>query len=275
MLHDILSVAMLLAVALAPVLAAWRCFARSPYGFLESLLFFADVLLTRLLWRTSPLPPLPIAEGRGAVIVCNHRSSVDPFFIQLVAGRPVHWLVAIEYCEHPAFAWFLRACQVIPVRRSGADTAATKAAIRLAAEGGLIGMFPEGRINMTERFMLPCRPGAATIALRAGVPLIPCYIEGSPFNRVPWSPFFMPARVTVQFGEPIDVPQRHESPEERPSATDLIRECVQRIAKLAGQDDFAVEIAGRKWRPTKAELQADMEAASQRRRQARRMRWRR
>jgi 1-acyl-sn-glycerol-3-phosphate acyltransferase len=272
MLHDILSVAMLLAVALAPVLVAWRCFARSPYGFLESLLFFADVLLTRLLWRTSPPPPLPVAEGRGAVIVCNHRSSVDPFFIQLVAGRPVHWLVASEYCEHPAFAWFLRTCQVIPVRRSGADTAATKTAIRLAREGGLIGMFPEGRINMTEQFMLPCRPGAATIALRAGVPLVPCHIEGSPYDRFPWSPFFMPARVTVQFGEPIHLPQRHASHGERPLATDLIRECVRKIAELAGQEDFAVEFAGRNWRPTEAELEADMEAAARRRRRARRMR---
>jgi 1-acyl-sn-glycerol-3-phosphate acyltransferase len=95
------------------------------------------------------------------VIVANHRSSVDPFFIQVVAPRAVHWMVAREYCEHWAFRWFLRTCEVIPVSRGGIDTAATKQAIRLARGGGLIGMLPEGRINMTEEFMLPARPGAA------------------------------------------------------------------------------------------------------------------
>jgi hypothetical protein len=43
---------------------------------------------------------------------------------------------------------------------------------------------------MTDEFMLPVRPGVAMIALKSKVPLLPCYIEGSPYGGTAWSPFF-------------------------------------------------------------------------------------
>ena len=253
----------LVAVPLAALAAA---FARSPYTPAQTVLYFVSILLTRILWRTSVPARLPLATEQGAVLVCNHKSSVDPFFVQLVAARPVHWMVAREYCEHPAFAWFLSTCEVIPVRRGGIDTAATKSAIRLAREGGLIGMFPEGRINMTEDFMLPCRPGAVVIALRAGVPLLPVYIEGSPYNQVPWSPFFLPARVRVTFGRPIDLSQYEHHANEKQLAATLLADCIAELALLAGRADYQVRLAGKNWKPTAAELQADMAASARRRR---------
>src|SRR4030095_7574826 len=99
----------------------------------------------------------------------------------------------------------LRTCELIPVNRRGVDTASTKLAIRLAEAGDLIGMLPEGRINRTEEFMLPVRPGEPLIALKARVPIVPCYIEGSPFAGAVWSPFFMTARVVVHFGQPLEL----------------------------------------------------------------------
>ncbi len=64
--------------------------------------------------------------------------------MQLAARRRVHWMVAREYCEHPVFGLILGAAQVIPTNRSGMDTAATKAAIRLTKAGRLVACFPRG-----------------------------------------------------------------------------------------------------------------------------------
>ena len=50
---------------------------------------------------------------------------------------------------------------------------------------------------MTDEFLLPCRPGAALVALKAKAVVLPCYIHGAPYRRYPWSPLFMPARVEV------------------------------------------------------------------------------
>ena len=220
-------------------------------------------LLCRLLWRTRwhNTPSLP--AGQGAVIVCNHRSSVDPFFVQTSTRRKIHWMVAREYCQNPALRWFLGSCEVIPVGRGGIDTAATKAAIRLAGGGEVVGMLPEGRINMGEELLLPARPGAALVALKAGVPIIPCYIKGAPYRRYPWSPLIMLARVEVRFGEPIDVQPWLDSGEEH-AAKELTLHALKAIAALADEPDFEPQLAGRSWKPTEAELNAAYAAQDER-----------
>ncbi len=194
----------LLLLALSTVAYVVWLFKTSDYDFEESLLYAPTYFFGRLLWRVQFLNAPPVALRRGgAVLVANHRSSVDPFFIQLAAKRRVHWMVAREYCEHGATAPILRLCQVIPTNRSGMDNAATKTAIRLVRSGRLIGMFPEGQLNHTLQPLLPVRSGAALVALRAGVPIIPIWLSGSPYRREVWSPLTMSANVKISFGEPI------------------------------------------------------------------------
>ena len=244
--HEVVASGFLVLLAVAAVTYALVWCWRLPYGLWQATIYFTALLLTRVLWRTQ-VPPLPLPPGQGAVIVCNHRTSVDPFFIQIVANRYVRWMVAREYCEHPAFGWFLRAVRAIPTNRGGVDTAATKLAIRAASQGELIGMFPEGRINRTDEFMLPGRPGAALVALRARVPILPCYIEGAPYGGHAISPLFMPARVRVRFGEPLDVSAYCDRDPDPATLGNLCLEAMQAIAKLADRDDFQPRLAGRKW----------------------------
>ena len=58
-----------------------------------------NLTVNRLLWRTTVSGPLPIGPDQGAVIVCNHRSGIDPLLIQMATERVVHWMVAGEYFE--------------------------------------------------------------------------------------------------------------------------------------------------------------------------------
>src|SRR5439155_13555408 len=138
---------------------------------------------------------------------------------------------------------------VIPVSRGGVDTAATKAAIRIVSRGGLVGMLPEGRINMTDEFMLPVRPGAALVALKAGAPIVPCYIQGSPYRRYPWSPVLMPARVVVHFGSPVDLSEFYGREGEAGVAQEALAKTLKGLSKLAGQEGLEPRVAGRKWKP--------------------------
>lgn len=191
----------LLAVA---CMYAVRLFRQSDYSTWESCLYLPTYLMGRLLWRVYFTNQAPDAlRTSGGVLAANHRSSVDPFFVQLAARRRVHWMVAKEYCQHAAFGPLLRALQVIPTNRSGMDTAATKTALRITQSGRLVGMFPEGRINQTSAPLLPLRAGAALVACRSQVPIIPLWIDGSPLGKTVWSPLLMPARVKITFGQPI------------------------------------------------------------------------
>ena len=253
----------LIFLLIAPLAVIFILVARSRLRPVQCFFWAVAYLLCKFLWRTRWLNHLTLPEGKGGIIVCNHRSSVDPFFIQTATGRKIHWMVAREFCEHPAFRWFLSACEVIPVRRGGIDTAATKAAIRMAESGEIIGMLPEGRINMSEDFMLPVRPGAALVAIKAGVPIIPCYISGAPYRRFPWSPLLMPARVEIQFSQPLD-PTDYAGHDVENLAQELTRQALKRIAALADRYDFEPQFAGRNWKPTAEELEAAMDAKERR-----------
>jgi 1-acyl-sn-glycerol-3-phosphate acyltransferase len=246
-------------VASVPIAWMFAIYWRQHFSVAQFGLWTLANIMVRILWRAD-LPRFPDSAKESAVIVCNHCSSVDPFFLQVCVNRPMHWMVAREYCEHRSFKWFLKQAEVIPVNRGGIDTASTKSAIRLAAEGGVVGMFPEGRINQTEDFMLPVRPGALLVALKARVPIVPCYIHGAPFAGTTWSPFFRTARTRVTFGEPVDLSPFYERQVDKAWSGTKMLEIVGMIADLADQPRDQIRLAGKNWKPSKQEVAAQAEA---------------
>lgn len=219
------------------------------YSLLQWCFYYINQFLVRVVWRAKIPDKLPLDESRGGVLVCNHRSSIDPCVIQVVARRRlVHWLVAQLYKPGTLIARMLDLFEVISVRKDGNDVSPLRAAIRTAEQGDLVGMFPEGTINTTNDFMLPVRPGAVVVALRAQVPILPCYLEGTPYHKYPWMPVFMPARVTLKFGEPIDLSAFYGRDRDNDLVAKLTLDCVQVIANLAGRTEFQPKIAGKEWK---------------------------
>ncbi len=229
------------------IVIAWR---HSPYTFLQWCLYLTNTLFTRVLWRTETIGKLELPDHQGAVIVSNHRSGIDPLLIQLCTGdRIVHWLVAREYYEAIGISIVFRSLRSIPVNRGGIDTAATKTAIRYAQNGGLVGLFPEGRVNMTDELLLPGRPGAALIALRARVPVVPCYVENPPYDGTAMGSFFMAAKARVVMGRPIDLSAYYDREADRSVLQELTKTFLREIAQLAGVENFDARLAGRHWKP--------------------------
>ena len=228
-------------------IVAWR---RTHYTFPQAALYFINVLITSFMWRVKVNRPLPLEPGQAAVIVSNHISGIDPLIIQRTTDRCVHWMVAKEYVNHWAMAWAFRILRVIPVNRGGIDTAATKQAIRLLQNGDPVGMFPEGRINTkaNESLLLPGRAGAAWVALRARVPVIPCYVEGAPYNGTALGSMHMRARARVVVGDPIDISEYYDQADNREVQEALTLRFMKEIAKLAGHEEFEPKVAGRQWK---------------------------
>lgn len=248
-LSSFLAIMIVLALLAVPVMLAYRAINRTGYSLGQALLMGLNYVMTRVLWRTTIEGSFPFDRRHGAIIVSNHRCSLDPAFIALPLDRIVHWMVAKEYCVLPGLRWFFRMCACIPVNRGGVDTGATKHAIRLAQAGGLVGIFPEGRINTTGQLMLPGRPGAALIALKARVPVVPCYIEGSPYDGTVWGCLFMAARVRLVIGQSIDLSEYYGREGDRDVLEDVTRRLIAEIARLAGQPDFVPALAGRFYKP--------------------------
>ena len=246
---DALAIVVLVAVCLAPLVWCVALYLRKPFGPFQFVLWILSVLLVRLLWRARFEGRLPLEPGTGAVVVCNHRSPIDPFFLQAYAPMKIHWMVAREYCQSGPVGKLLHVCEVIPVGRAGIDTKATKIALRYVERGEPVGILPEGRLNVSDQLMMPGRPGAAYVALKARVNVYPCYIEGSPRGKTILSSFFMSARARVAFGPEIDISPYYGRQDERGVLEQLTRRFMREIARLAGDDHFQPRLAGRRWKP--------------------------
>jgi len=243
---DILANVVLVLTALAPLLMAWQHSCRSRLSVAQSLAWSLAAMLTLFMWRTrlrSRVPELPA----GAMLIANHRSSVDGFFIQMACSQPLGFMVAREYLDTPLLGTILRLLDVIPAGRKGLDTGATKRAIREASGGRWVLMFPEGRLNVTENFMQSARPGAILIAIRSGVPVVPCYLENLQFSAKVFSPLYMFGQVTVHVGKPIDVAALAKGSTDRNVLSEITYLCLREIAKLAGKPDWEPRLAGRNW----------------------------
>ena len=111
-----------------------------------------------------------------------------------------------------------------------------------------MGLFPEGRVNVTDELLLPGRPGAALIALRARVRVVPCYISGAPYDGTALGSFFMRGNGFVRLGQPIDLSEYYGREGDKTVLEDLTKRFLIEIAKLAGVDNFEPKLAGKHWK---------------------------
>jgi len=137
----------------------------------------------------------------GAVLAGNHRSYMDPIILWSVGPRFVHFM-AKEELFTGFIGWALPRLWAFPVNRAGADRAAIAHATAFLEAGDLVGIFPEGT-RSTEEGMGSAHGGAAFIAIRAGVPVVPVAFVGTEKvwprgQRLPKL-----RRVTIRYGEPI------------------------------------------------------------------------
>lgn len=145
------------------------------------------------------------------VIVPNHKSFWDPFFVAIVLRRPVHFMGKAEHFEGPMAGIFLR-LGAFPVRRGESDGEALDTARAILARGDALALFPEGTRVRDEGLGTPKR-GAARLAIEAGAPLVPATITGTEKRRWP-----LPRKVRIVFGEPVSVTGLQATPEDAAAA---------------------------------------------------------
>ncbi len=148
----------------------------------------------------------PLPESGPAILISNHTCGIDHMVLQASSARLLGFMVAREYYESRWLRWICSHIGCIPVNRDGRDVAAIRAALRALGEGRVVPIFPEGRIvPASGRRLGEMRSGGAYIAIRAGVPVVPAYIIGTPTTDEILESLATPSRASVFFGEPIDL----------------------------------------------------------------------
>lgn len=138
----------------------------------------ARLLFYKLFFRVEVINYENLENVEGGILCPNHTTWMDGVFIWAIKGRKVHAMAKAEIFKNPLLGWFCKnVLHMFPINRGGKDFKSILHAVNLAKEGEMIAIFPEGTRNGIAKGVRP-KVGAAFIATKAGVPLIPVKIEG-------------------------------------------------------------------------------------------------
>src|SRR5437899_4900509 len=205
----------------------------------SSLLFPALSSFCRLTVRDREL--LRSLDG-PAVFVANHVSALDAVVMaEALPPRYRHRSVVVAAADSIfKRKWEARLAQVtvdaFPIPRGGGARAHLDYLKQLLRTNWSVIIFPEGRLTATGAIG-PFRKGAAILALDAGVPVVPAYVDGMfevmpRFRRMP-----RPGNVSVTFGPPV-VPQTGDDYD------GFIGRVESTVRALAGPKGIAVGTSG-------------------------------
>ena len=185
----------------------------------------AHSILRPLLYLLFPLSVQGVENipDGGAVLCSNHASAWDPVLVALKIPRtvPLRFMAKAELFKNPLLNWLLRKLGAFPIHRGANDLGAMKTAMKCLQDGQKLMVFPEGT-RVEEEGEASAKGGAAMLAIRTGVPMVPIYCGGKKklFHRG-----------TIVFGAPYSpvIAGRRPTPEEN---RDIAEELMTRIYSL-------------------------------------------
>jgi 1-acyl-sn-glycerol-3-phosphate acyltransferase len=164
-----------------------------------------------------------------ALIIINHLGDADAVLMGASIPYPIDPLAKIELREHPLVGRIFRAFGVIWIHRGQPDRKALHAVLDGLAEGRVIGIAPEGRESATGA-LEDGNDGAAFIALKARVPIVPIVMTGTENERIYANiKNFKRTPVTFTVGKPFIL---QESSNRRKRLQDGTRQIMETLASM-------------------------------------------
>ena len=197
--------------------------------------FWFCVRLCLLGWFRMRIEGAPPPHGAW-VLAANHGSYIDPIVLGAAVRRRVAFLMTEVVWRRPSMRWFYRWNRAIPVAARGGNRDALRAARAILQQGRVIGIFPEGGLAR-DGLPLLGNPGAMSLVLNEGVPIVPVGIVGASAALPPGALWPRPRRITIRFGKPITANELDAlgAEDRRTRLLASTRLVMDRIAALVGE----------------------------------------
>ena len=202
------------------------------YHFVRGVL----VALCYLLFRTRVTGRERLPVSGPYILAPTHRSLFDIPLASTVTRRPIRFMGKQELWATALGAWLFSALGGFPVDRS-AGTGAVRAALARLSDGEPVVVFPEGTRRSGPR-VEDLQDGAAFLAVKAGVPIVPVGIAGTEEILPSGKVALHPHKVAVVVGDPL-VPAPGTSSgaarkQEMQTLTSALEASLQRLFDEAG-----------------------------------------
>lgn len=196
------------------------------YEFFKRLLRLFLLVYHRI--RVDGIEQLP--EQGPYIIVGNHVSYLDPFYIGAQLEDRIYFMAKAEAFENPILRIFLRFFGAFPVNRERPEPQTLRTAIQHLKQGRVVGIFPEGKIRGDNLFD-DMKHGASYLAVKTNVPLIPVFLDGTE-KALPMEKWWIrPATVTIRFGKPIMPPTTGSAKERQFQLTTQLQQELLKLKK--------------------------------------------
>ena len=161
-------------------------------------------LLVRLLWRHDVEGRENIPASGPYLLTFNHLGVFDTAAVLLSSPHRIIAFGADKWRRRPGARQLFEMMGVIWVARGEADLDAVKAALGALKSGRVVGIAPEGTRSPTGA-LIAGKPGAAYLADRARVPIVPLALIGTEKVGPAWKRLRRP-RVKCIVGQPFFLP---------------------------------------------------------------------
>ncbi|BCX48992.1 lysophospholipid transporter LplT [Haloferula helveola] len=166
--------------------------------------------LLGLFYRIRPVGADNMPKTGGVLLLPNHVTWADAFFITAASPRPVRFVMDAVYMENPAIRWFCKLFHTVPIAL-GKPREALRTASEALAAGDVICLFPEGQLTRTGT-LREVKRGLELIARQGGAPVIPAWLDGAWGSIFSYErnrfftklPYRVPYGMRMAFGTPIE-----------------------------------------------------------------------
>jgi 1-acyl-sn-glycerol-3-phosphate acyltransferase len=186
---------------------AWRPAARGPLGRVFDRLLYrvcrgAIHGFARVYWRLSIEGAENLPPSGPYVVAPVHRSNIDTPLVGCITTRRLRFMGKDSLWTNRASARFLSALGGFPVHRGSADRDALRRCIGVIESGEPLVLFPEGT-RRSGPTVHPLFEGAAYVATRTGVPIVPVGIGGSERAMPKGAKGLRPVRIAIVVGSAL------------------------------------------------------------------------
>lgn len=188
---------------------------------IKNIFWCAYRILFRIEVRGAKIP-----DNKAYILCGNHVSFWDPPAVIMTQKRHVNMMEKEEILKSNLLYWFSYLFNCIPVKRGTQDIDAIKRCLELLKNNELVGIYPEGTRNGLKKNNGKVKNGAAFIAVRTGVSVVPIGIIGN------FKPF---KKVIINIGEPLDFSKHQTKKPEKEVLEKVSDEIMDNIIRLTNE----------------------------------------